>query len=244
MIISHRHRFIFVHVPKTAGTAISVYLSRYLGPMDIMIGPWGTAAQYGVRPNLRALYYGARQSPDRMLKALWIGGLPQMVKAGLRARFGDGLWDHATAAQIEQFDPRSWDSYFKFCFVRNPFERVVSIYNWNYRKQESRPSFSEMLRRMEDGSLGIPGVGWDSWPLYTKSDRIAVDFVGRQESLADDMKAVCGRVGIPFDAARITSEKVNRAKDVRSFYGPGDRDRVERIFSKELEAFGYGFPAG
>lgn len=36
MIISHKHRFIFVKTFKTAGTSIEVFLSRHCGPSDVL----------------------------------------------------------------------------------------------------------------------------------------------------------------------------------------------------------------
>lgn len=36
MIISHKHKFIFVKTRKTAGTSVEIALSRHLGPDDII----------------------------------------------------------------------------------------------------------------------------------------------------------------------------------------------------------------
>lgn len=38
MIISHRHKFIFIKTKKTAGSSIEHYLYNYLGDTDILIG--------------------------------------------------------------------------------------------------------------------------------------------------------------------------------------------------------------
>jgi len=53
MIISHRHRFIFIHCRKTAGSAIKSLLARQLGPQDLQIGCWGDAVAAGAAPNRR-----------------------------------------------------------------------------------------------------------------------------------------------------------------------------------------------
>ena len=36
MIISHKHKFIFLKTVKTAGTSIEIALSKYCGPDDII----------------------------------------------------------------------------------------------------------------------------------------------------------------------------------------------------------------
>lgn len=38
MIISHRHRYIFVHAPKTGGTSLALALEAKIGKVDILIG--------------------------------------------------------------------------------------------------------------------------------------------------------------------------------------------------------------
>ncbi|MEX0970063.1 MAG: Type II secretory pathway, pullulanase PulA [Paracoccaceae bacterium] len=44
MIICHSHRFIYIHPPKTAGTAISIALGALCGPDDAQIGDWPNAS--------------------------------------------------------------------------------------------------------------------------------------------------------------------------------------------------------
>src|SRR4030095_6484076 len=36
MILSHKHRFIFIKTAKTAGTSIEVFLSKHCGPDDVV----------------------------------------------------------------------------------------------------------------------------------------------------------------------------------------------------------------
>lgn len=243
MIISYRHKFTFLHATKTGGSTVSVYFARHLGPFDIMIGSWGDAARHGIRRNLRARGHAMVLRAAKSLRKRGI--LRDYIDRRMQERATEAmLWDHASARQVRDYDPKAWAQNFKFTFVRNPFERVVSIYRWNYRDHPEPPSFSEMLRRMEDEDE--PGRGlryWNSWKTYTIDDRIAVDFVGRQENLADDLATICERVGVPFEPAHLTREKQHGKRvDCSVFYTPGDRERVERLFAPEIETFGYRFP--
>jgi hypothetical protein len=38
MIVSHRHRFIFLRLPKTASTSLAIALSQFCGPEDTITG--------------------------------------------------------------------------------------------------------------------------------------------------------------------------------------------------------------
>ena len=244
MIISYRHKFIFLHATKTGGSAVSVYFARHLGPFDIMIGSWGDAARHGIRRNARARGHAILLRAAKSLRKRGI--LRDYIDRRMSERSGETLlWDHASARQVSQYDPKAWTEHFKFTFVRNPFERVVSIYRWNYRDHPDPPSFSEMLRRMEEDERGRGLRYWNSWKTYTIDDRIAVDFVGRQENLAADLATICDRIGLPFDPALVTREKRQGERvDSSALYKPGDRERVERLFAPEIETFGYGFPTG
>jgi hypothetical protein len=166
-----------------------------------------------------------------------------LAGAALSRRFAGRLADHSSAGEIEAFDPAAWKNYFKFCFVRNPFERAVSLYNWHYRKATTRPNFSEMLRLIEEGAAERESINWRSWQLYTRDDEIVVDFVGRQERLSNDLRIVCDRLGLPFDDRFLIRAKANPTRpDIRKYYQPGDRERVERLFGAEIEHFKYRFP--
>ncbi|MBB4189541.1 sulfotransferase family 2 domain-containing protein [Sinorhizobium terangae] len=245
MIISHRHKFIFIHVPKTAGSTISAYLAREFGPWDLQLGSWKDALGNGASPNRLAMIAIFRHlSPFRIAQTLVRNGkVDSLAGAALSQRFAGKLADHSGASEIEAFDPSAWKQYFKFCFVRNPFERAVSLYNWHYRKSETRPSFSQMLRLIEEGAAERERINWKSWQLYTKNDEIVVDFVGRQECLSDDLRSVCDRLGLPFDDRFLVRAKASATRpDIRSYYKPGDRERIERLFGPEIEHFKYRFP--
>lgn len=246
MIISHRHRFVFLHVPKTAGTTVATFFASTLGPRDTMLGSWKEARAHGAKINLRTLAAIRRyQSPARTARTLLRdGNLDSLIGRSLRHRFERSLWDHSSAEQIEKSEPVAWNRYFKFCFVRNPFTRMVSLYNWHFRDAVARPSFSEMLRLIDEGGPGADRFNWQSWPLYTKDNRVVVDFIGRQEQLVDGMKIICDRLNMRFDERSVRRGKaLSQDADLGSYYRPGDREIVARLFAPEIEHFGYQFPA-
>jgi hypothetical protein len=84
-MISHKHRFIFIHIPKTAGTSIEEALRDE--SCQLLPGEWDY-----------------RRAPHAPLNHLT---LQEVADCGI-----------LTPAQLK--------SYFKFCFVRNPWDRLVS----------------------------------------------------------------------------------------------------------------------
>ena len=54
MIISHKHKFIFLHTPKTAGSSICAFFSQYIGDDDILNG-WNHSLRNGIPYNHKTL---------------------------------------------------------------------------------------------------------------------------------------------------------------------------------------------
>jgi hypothetical protein len=257
VIISHYGKYIFLHCRKVAGSSMTAYLNRYLGPMDIQVGSWSDTLEYGGRRNLRffidaihprAVYYGFRTAAIKMKK-----GRPPIVADVLNAaqkyRY-QGVTgrkaEQPTAMEIQSFNPRAWQEYYKFCFVRNPFDRAVSDYRWR-TAMFTDITFLEFLERMADPSRpdpeGVVPEPKNNWSIYTIDDRIAVDFVGRYESLLTDFEHVCSTIGIPFNDDQFPKAKSQQTSSVtkpyREYYGQREEDLVRSIFEKEIKEFNY-----
>lgn len=256
MILNDTHRFIFLHCRKTGGSSIKAYLNRFLGPADLQVGTWPDTLAAGGHYNRRLWIdlvthrFGltlARATAGAVLR----GGLPR-INALSRRIYRDRLGPqppHADAGRVRAMAGARWDSHFKFCFVRNPYDRAVSDYRWRLKVTGTPPdavSFAEFLRRSADPVHPDPeriiSSVPDNWAIYTIDDRVAVDHVGRFETLHDDMATICDRIGVPFDPDAFPHTKRTGSGDsYRDWYGPDERALVERIYARELDHFGYRF---
>jgi hypothetical protein len=223
MIVSHKANFIFIKTRKTAGTSIEIALSRFCGEDDV-ITP--------ISPNdeiIRRLTGGKGPSNYE-----WRPTQKSVVHVSPRVdkfRF----FNHMPAAAIrDEIGVVFWDSYYKFCFVRNPWDVVVSRYFFVYRT-DPRPPFAEALRcdrRLLD----------TNYPLYTIDGRVAVDYCGRFERLTSDLHLIGMRLGFGGALLPLPVAKANfrpRGQDYREYYNSADREIVRTRFAKEIEIFGY-----
>ena len=132
--------------------------------------------------------------------------------------------------------------YFKFAFVRNPWERLVSEYEYILRQPEhgrharvSRlKNFSEFIR------MQIPRRdAYQINMLCDKKGRVLVDFVGKLENLQNDWQTACLRAGIPYQA--LPRKNVTQYNNYRDFF---DRDSVQLVaqhWAREIKEFDYDF---
>jgi hypothetical protein len=230
MIVSHEHRFIFLKTKKTAGTSIELALSQLCGPDDI-IAPITESDEA-----LRAAGSGPRnwrrhgwwQSPRPLFKRRWLKVGPQDY----------GFYNHMPAAEARALlnDHNIWRSYFKFAFDRNPWDRQVSWYHHRYRRKSSPPPFSAFIHRDRRARI-------NNYEIYSVEGDIAVDFLGRYESLGQDFRHALAQLGLSFDAElpRAKSAFRRSAMPYREYYDTDTRAIVGDWYAREIKLLGYAF---
>lgn len=252
MIISHKHRFIFLHCPKAAGSSVSTSLYRYLGPRDVAIGCWSDALAEGIRLNRRSAIDVLRPPGIKSLTRAMIrlhqpgSAFNQALKDVYSNSFGIESWRvaHMTAWEMSKLFPEEWYEYTKLCIVRNPYERVASDYVWRTRPMTHPPTFAQYLMAMRrdehiEGSLRLPFM---SSPFYTLRGKVVVDFICKYENILPDLHTALSEIGLNWDGWLPSLKMARRSKPYKDLYGDLERTIVEELFSDELELFGYGFP--
>lgn len=229
MIISHKYRFIFLKTLKTAGTSVEISLSRYCGPEDII------SALVEEDEAIRRELGCGPQHHDRPYKLSEFGrqGLRELWRTRRWPRHAV-YWHHIPAKQVRRLvGPEIWDSYYKFCFVRNPWDRAISTYYWEIY-HEGRDDFGAVLERK---------ALQNNWRIYTIDDEIAVDFVGKFETLAADVQQVCDRVGLDWDGWLPRAKgKVRRdRRPYQAVLTPEQAATIAHHCAPEIEHFGYQY---
>lgn len=253
MIISHKYRFIFIHCRKVAGSAIKTTLWPYLGEDDIMIGSLDEVMQRGGSLNQvarRALWHPRALNVSRkaLFERLRHGESDcyrNLVSTAIKHRYRRTLFRnpvHPPAENVRRLFPQEWNSYFKFCFVRNPYEQALSEYSHQRRNSGRDIDFDYFLKALsgeiEDRDITPSGLTVN-WPLYTINDKVAVDYIGRYENLETDFAMLCGRLGIPH-RGKLLEEKVEkhrRTKNLGDWYNVDNIRRVQAVYHKEIEYF-------
>ncbi|HRY36260.1 MAG TPA: sulfotransferase family 2 domain-containing protein [Candidatus Magasanikbacteria bacterium] len=200
MIVSHQHKFIFIHIQKTAGSSISEYLKEH----------------------------------------------SQCEEIG----------KHWNALAVRKFlGEKIWNEYFKFSFVRNPFDRLVSWYNMIASTKEdingffkyvhaNADTFADFIEKCDqtvyedDGikSVRIPQFDY----LSDEQGNLLIDFVGKFENLEKDFKFICEKIGLPYEGLNKINSYEHSAYE--NFYNESLLAKTEKIVKKDMEKFDYQKP--
>uniref|UniRef100_A0A7C2K1H2 Sulfotransferase n=1 Tax=Schlesneria paludicola TaxID=360056 RepID=A0A7C2K1H2_9PLAN len=211
MLISYSRRFLFIHNDKAAGSSVMKALEPHAEPTY-------------------------RQRWRR--KLAWLGPLNRL--GGLYRQLDFPV--HAPAAQVRQcLPPAVYDGLFKFMFVRNPWDRLVSRYA--YLQQTAGHHRHRFVKRLPDFAAYVAwelgrGPALQADLCCDGQGRLIVDFIGRYETLAADFATICDKLGI---AESLPHANGSRHRDYREFYTPALRGQVARGYARDIELFGYTF---
>jgi len=227
MIVSHKHRFIFLKTKKTAGTSIELALSAVCGRDDIIT----PLAQPEDEPLRRGLAPQNWRRPG-LVPAAWRG----MAELFDLSRKAVDFHEHIKAEKARRFlGERVWNSYFKFAVERNPWDRQVSYWQFKMRKLGAKPMTLAEFLETHHANL-------NSFNIYSLDGRLAVDHLVRYEHLAGDLDHVLTHLGIDcrLDLPKAKGE-YRRVGDYRDQYDAATRNWVARTYATEIALCGYRF---
>lgn len=174
---------------------------------------------------------------------------------------------HLTALQYKTLLGASYEDYFAFAFVRNPWDRMVSFHTMCLRSNGPAHKkllqqctnmfgttlFSDWVRFVQwvnnDPNTTLGHSGLDStlelspqylW-LTDDSGNILVDFIGRFEQLLTDFNKVCRKLDMPDKQNTLRRLNTGDRGKYSSYYDSETRDIIGDVFKIDCEKFDYSF---
>ena len=151
---------------------------------------------------------------------------------------------HIWAVRLrKELSADSYNRYFKFAFVRNPWDRWVSLYfyilqhpdNQFYESTKSYKDFNEFVKNEVD-KIWRPQQN----KFITDGDgKIIVDFIGKYETLAGDIKKICEILNLAQSS--LPHKNSSSHKSYRLYYNEETKKLVEDHSRDDIRLFGYTF---
>lgn len=258
MFVSHKHKLIFLHARKCAGTSIEVMFSKSLGPFDIQVGSWNEILMAGNIPNLKSCLnsFGNLSMWPLLLRgtaatilARDLHPIATHFNASVKQPYLKTLGPNPscpTAKALKSQFTNCWNNYFKFSIVRNPFNFEVSDYLWRTKLTSHYISFVDFLRLKASAQttphklIPYPPT---NWPIYTLNNDIALDFICTFENLSSDLSYLSNLLNIPALSYPLPRTKASKwSGHVSEFYNSEAVDLVYTLHAHELATFNYSIP--
>ena len=212
-MISHKYKCIFVEVPKTGSTSIRAILGKAWKPH---LNLWQ------IKNHMENYWTHFGGTINRVLELLY----PVLSKERRKA-----------------IGQKQFESYFKFGFVRNPWDRVVSLYE---RREagtlKDKMTFEQFVDWIQYASATCIHSSPHRYQLdwfVDPNGNVLADFIGRFEQLEKDWDSVAQKLGI---TEKLPHRKANpRARHYTDYYTPRLRDLIAQKFRIDIERFGYEF---
>lgn len=150
---------------------------------------------------------------------------------------------HISVQQIQRhLSSAQWQASFKFAFVRNPFDRFVSVCFFFNRKN---PAFLENPSAWMKSAISRPRfqqrvlVQPQVIQLQDQHNNLAMDYIGRYESLQQSMDYISAKLGKPSISLKIKNQSEH--KSYKEYYDAELKDLVADFYQRDIAAFGYAF---
>ena len=215
MLASHTHKFVFIHIYKTAGTSIA----KALAPYNVSRSKRRTA---------RTLKRLGLPFPPK-----WDIGLSVEHKTAVESRdqLGHDVYsDFFSFAFVR--NPWDWQVSVHQHILRNKEHALHKLLS-------DLGSFENYVHWLCDDSIVQKDDRCQVDFLVDANGNLIVDFVGRFESLSTDFKTVCQRIGIEATLPKLNAAQ--RRVDYRTCYNDHMVELIATKYSADIKRFGYQF---
>ena len=176
--INHEKKAIFIHIPKTGGTYIRENLEKYYGFKFHVIK----------RPDHDKFCNTHLYNKSDKYKDFVANREHGILKYAKSSNYIN---------RMINMDKNKWDSYKKFCFVRNPYDRLISGWNYLNIKHLINVSFEDYIKKKDSVSdfEYIHTFMSQYNNMIDENNIFKIDFLGKFENIENDFRQILYDIG-------------------------------------------------
>lgn len=228
--INHLKKAIFIHIPKNGGTYVGTTLVRYYGfncYLDKLIKRRPDHDIVCNTNNFPKILTGVELYDNAFYNR--VVGLLIYCKTS----------DHLN--KLMNMDKEKWESYTKFCFVRNPYSRVLS--GWKHMKislglSETLDEYisNTNVTDIEYGHVFMT----QKKQIEDENGNCGVDIIGRFEHLEEDFCEILKKIGFNQIIHKNIKRNVSNESSSETFvYEKKTVEKINKLFKDDFESFHY-----
>ena len=219
--INHDLEAIFIHIPKTAG----IYVRNTL------VNNYNFKLYLFKRPDhIKYCNTNLKYNQEHELSFCSNKGVLQYYKTSPELN------------ELMNIDDDEWKTYKKFCVVRNPYEKVISA--WNYLMETMNLNI-EFKIYLEFKDIVSENEYWHIFmPQYEnmidENNNMVIDYIIKFENLEEDLAKVLKNIGV--DKIIHNKEKVKNKRQYdyyKKYYDQNSLEIINKLYEKDFELFGY-----
>ena len=240
MIINHSKKFIFFANRKTASTSTAIALSSSCNRNDVVTplgrdekirGKLGYQGPTNFIPWWNKINYFRIEAKSKIFKT-----------SANRALKTIGLHTHIeakTAIKKNYISASTFESYYSFCFIRNPWDHTLS--QFFELKKDQRLQSLDLDTFIEGGMLEKFAISCRS--IYSDQGEILVKHLYRYENLQETIQIIFNELNLTGNP-QLPRAKSNLRTDKRPYrdlLNTNQKNQIKRIFAQEIEWGKYQF---
>jgi hypothetical protein len=154
---------------------------------------------------------------------------------------------HLTGIELKKILPSYFDNYYKFSFVRNPYDRLLSEYYWTsvpnlgYKSGKTKAYFLYKVIEIVKNRKYFENIYFDHFIpqylfVYNKNLKLLVNDIFKYEDLENNVKIIREKLQLNNNFPYLNKSKLNVEK---VDWTPKQKEKIYKLYMNDFLLFGY-----
>lgn len=222
--VNHEKKAIFIHIPKTAGIYIRTTLDKYYGFETFLCKRDDHKEYCNTNMNL---------NKGKILTFCNNRGIYNYYKTSNQL------------TKMMDLNDEKWNDYYKFCFCRNPYSRVVSGWNYIQETEKQNIDFDVYLTYKDivsENEYSHVFLEQSSHILdENENNKNIMNYIGDFDNLENDFKQILLNIGFKEDEIKHDGKNVNKRShgSYKKYYTQEILDKVNEFYENDFKYLKY-----